>query len=213
MSPQPSPTSDRLSDYLATDAVVDHDHPSIHALIDTLKPTTEDPEARAEAAFLFVRDEIEHVIDAADPRVTWRASDVLRERVGICHAKADLLAALLRAQGIPAGFCYQELSALHGLNAVYLHGKWSRLDARGNRTGAAGEFSLDEEKPAWPVDAARGERDHPEIHPAPAAVVVDFLMSAEPGPGWYEKGLPVTLRSWFSAIHRKPAEPVNYCRE
>jgi transglutaminase-like putative cysteine protease len=133
------------------------------------------------------------VIDARDPRVTWRASDVLRERVGICYAKAHLLAALLRAQGIPAGFCYQELSALHGLNAVYLHGRWSRLDARGNRTGAGGEFSLGEEKLAWPVDFARGERDHPEIHPAPLPVVVDFLMTVEPGPGWYEKGLPATL--------------------
>ncbi|WIY05065.1 transglutaminase family protein [Amycolatopsis mongoliensis] len=193
MSPVPSPTTDRLSDYLAADAVVDHRHPSIRARADAFRTASDDPVERAEAAFLFVRDEIEHVIDAADPRVTWRASDVLRERVGICHAKAHLLAALLRAQGIPAGFCYQELSALHGLNAVYLHGRWSRLDARGNRTGARGEFSLGEEKLAWPVDTARGERDHPEIHPAPAAVVVNFLMTAEPGPGWYEKGLPAVL--------------------
>ncbi|WP_103351113.1 transglutaminase family protein [Amycolatopsis sp. CA-128772] len=193
MSPVPSPASDRLSDYLAADAVVDHGHPAIRALAGTLRPAGDDPAARAEAAFLFVRDEVEHVIDAGDPRVTWRASDVLRERVGICHAKAHLLAALLRAQGIPAGFCYQELSALHGLNAVYLHGRWSRLDARGNRTGARGEFSLDREKLAWPVDTARGERDLLEIHAAPAPVVVDFLMTAQPGPGWYEKGLPATL--------------------
>jgi len=193
MSPAPSPTSERLSDYLAADAVVDHEHPLIRARIDTWRPASDDPVERAEAAFLFVRDEIEHVIDAEDPRVTWRASDVLREGVGICHAKAHLLAALLRAQGIPAGFCYQELSALHGLTAVYLHGKWSRLDARGNRTGARGEFSLDVERLAWPVDAARGERDHPEIHPVPAPAVLDFLMTAEPGHGWYEKGLPETL--------------------
>ena len=193
MAAAPTPTSDRLSDYLAADAVVDHGHPSIRALAGALRPRGEDPVEAAKTAFLFVRDEVEHVIDAGDPRVTWRASDVLRERVGICHAKAHLLAALLRAQGIPAGFCYQELSALHGLNAVYLRGKWSRLDARGNRTGAGGEFSLDEEKLAWPVDTGRGERDHPEIHPAPAPVVVDFLMTTAPGPGWYEKGLPRRL--------------------
>ncbi|MFJ9781534.1 transglutaminase family protein [Amycolatopsis sp. NPDC101161] len=193
MSPVPSPTSVRLSDYLVSDAVVDHEHPSIRAQAAGFRAAGDDPVGGAEAAFRFVRDEIDHVLDACDPRVTWRASDVLRERVGICHAKAHLLAALLRAQGIPAGFCYQELSALHGLNGVYLHGKWTRLDARGNRTGARGEFSLGEEKLAWPVDFARGERDHPEIHPAPAAVVVDFLMTAEPGPGWYGKGLPATL--------------------
>ncbi|MGW4060217.1 transglutaminase-like domain-containing protein [Amycolatopsis sp. NPDC004747] len=193
MNHPPVPTSDRLSDYLAADAVIDHGHPSIRTLADALRPADGDPTEAARAAFLFVRDEVEHVIDAADPRVTWRASDVLRERVGICHAKAHLLAALLRAQGIPAGFCYQELSALHGLNAVYLHDKWARLDARGNRTGAGGEFSLDVEKLAWPVDPARGERDLPEIHPAPAPAVVDFLMTTEPGPGWYENGLPRTL--------------------
>jgi transglutaminase-like putative cysteine protease len=193
MNPMPTPTSDRLSDYLAADAVVDHQHPAIRAQADALRAKDGDPVESAKASFLFVRDEVEHVIDARDPRVTWRASDVLRERVGICHAKAHLLAALLRAQGIPAGFCYQELSALHGLNAVYLHGKWSRLDARGNRTGAGGEFSLDEEKLAWPVVAANGERDHPEIHPAPAPVVVDFLITVRPGPGWYENRLPAAL--------------------
>jgi len=193
MNPTPSPTSDRLSDYLAADAVIDHEHPAIRAQAGALRAKDGDLVESAKAAFLFVRDEVEHVIDAQDPRVTWRASDVLRERVGICYAKAHLLAALLRAQGVPAGFCYQELSALHGLNAVYLHGKWSRLDARGNRTGAGGEFSLDEEKLAWPVDTANGERDHLAVHPAPAAVVVDFLMTVRPGPGWYENGLPNTL--------------------
>jgi transglutaminase-like putative cysteine protease len=193
MSPVPSPTSVRLSDYLAADAAVDHEHPAIRERADALVTLTDTPAGYAEAAFLFVRDEVEHVIDAADPRVTWRASDVLRERVGICYAKAHLLAALLRAQGIPAGFCYQELSALHGLNAVYLHGRWSRLDPRGNRTGARGEFSLREEKLAWPVDQSRGERDLPEIHPAPAPAVLDFLMTVEPGPGWYENGLPATV--------------------
>lgn len=213
MSPVASPTSDRLSDYLAADDVVDHGHPAIRAQASALRPASGDPVERARAAFLFVRDEVDHVIDAGDPRVTWRASDVLRERVGICYAKAHLLAALLRAQGIPVGFCYQELSALHGLNAVYLHGKWARLDARGNRTGARGEFSLDDEKLAWPVDSACGERDLPEIHPAPAPAVVDFLKTARPGPGWYETGLPTTLRPRFSAVFGKPGEPVNYCRE
>ena len=186
----PRPTSANLADYLAADDVVDHRHPLIRAHVAKLSG---DPKARAEAAFLFVRDEVEHVVDARDPRVTWRASDVLRERVGICYAKAHLLAALLRAQGIPAGFCYQRFDVLHGLNAVHLDGKWSRIDPRGNRTGADGQFSLDVERLAWPVDPARGERDLPEIHPAPARSVIDFLMTRQPGPGWYENGLPTAV--------------------
>lgn len=41
--------------------------------------------------------------------VTWRASDVLRRGTGLCFAKAHLLAALLRAVGVPCGLCYQVL--------------------------------------------------------------------------------------------------------
>ena len=56
-------------------------------------------------------------------------------------SKSHLLAALLRANGIPAGFCYQRLSiddigppfSLHGFNAVWLQEYgWYRVDARGN---------------------------------------------------------------------------------
>jgi transglutaminase-like putative cysteine protease len=185
--------SDRLSDYLEAGDVVDHHHPLIREAVNTLCPESDDPVERARAAFLFVRDEVAHAYDTNDFRVTWRASDVLRERVGICHAKAHLLAALLRAQGIPAGFCYQKLGALHGLNAVFLHGAWSRIDARGNRTGADGQFSLAVERLAWPVDPARGEVDYPEIHANPAPAVLDFLMAAEPGPGWYENDPPASF--------------------
>ncbi len=187
------PASDRLSDYLEADEVVDHGHPLIREAVNALRPAEDDVVARARAAFEFVRDEIEHVVDAGDPRVTWRASDVLRERVGICYAKSHLLAALLRAQGIPAGFCYQKLGALHGLNAVFIDGSWSRLDARGNRTGATARFDLEVEQLAWPVDPDGGDLDYPGIFPAPAPVVLDFLMTAEPGHRWYEKALPAAL--------------------
>jgi len=187
------PASNRLNDYLEADDVIDHQHPLIREAVYALRPGTDDVVARARAAFEFVRDEIEHVIDADDARVTWRASDVLRERVGICYAKAHLLAALLRAQGIPAGFCYQKLGALHGLNAVFIHRTWSRLDPRGNRTGAGGQFDLEVEHLAWPIDPAAGDVDYPGIFAAPAPVVLDFLMAAEPGRRWYEKTLPAAL--------------------
>ncbi|MBL0716467.1 MAG: transglutaminase family protein [Desulfosarcina sp.] len=68
---------------------------------------------------------------------------------GYCYSKSHLLAALLRANDIPAGLCYQRLTVsdnkppfcIHGLNAVYLeqHG-WYRLDARGNKSGVTAEF-------------------------------------------------------------------------
>ena len=91
--------------------------------------------------------------DIQSSRVTCKASDVLYYKEGICYAKANLLAALLRSQGIPTGFCYQRLMlfdtpdkgyCIHALNAVYLASinRWIRLDARGNKPGVKAEFSI-----------------------------------------------------------------------
>ena len=59
------------------------------------------------AAFEWVRDSIGHSYDVSDPRITLSATEVLEHRVGLCYAKSHLLAALLRAEGIPTGLCYQ----------------------------------------------------------------------------------------------------------
>ena len=115
--------------------------------------------------------------------VTCKASDVLIHGTGYCYAKSHLLAALLRANAIPAGLCYKRLAfetdgqsyCLHGLNAIYLeqHG-WYRVDARGNKPGVAAEFSPPSENLAFPVIGA-AEKDFPEICAEPLPVVVQAL--------------------------------------
>src|SRR5262249_26494378 len=103
-----------------------------------------------------------------------------------CFAKAHLLAATLRARGIPAGFCYQRLllddddlarTCLHGFNAVWLRdlGRWHRLDARGNKPGIAAEFDLFHERLAYRVRPSLGERDFTEIYAEPLGCVVAAL--------------------------------------
>ncbi len=59
----------------------------------------------ARACFEFVRDNIRHSGDYELNPVTCKASDVLRHGTGFCYAKSHLLAALLRANDIPAGLC------------------------------------------------------------------------------------------------------------
>ncbi|BFO19415.1 hypothetical protein SHKM778_58030 [Streptomyces sp. KM77-8] len=75
-----------------------------------------------------MRDTIPHSQDSGDLRVTWRASDVLEQRTGICYAKAHALAALLRAEDIPTALCYQNLGVVHGLIAVRFNTAWHRQD-------------------------------------------------------------------------------------
>ena len=114
--------------------------------------------------------------------VTCNASDVLIHGTGYCYAKSHLLAALLRANKIPAGLCYQRLTitdkppyCLHGLNAVYLirHG-WYRIDARGNKAGVAADFCPPKEALAFPIIDA-GERDLPEIWNEPLPSIIKVL--------------------------------------
>ena len=133
--------------------------------------------------FEFVRDEIRHSSDFKLNPVTCRASDVLRHKTGYCYAKSHLLAALLRANSIPTGLCYQRLSVgdsgapycLHGLNAVYLQDfGWYRIDARGNKSGVNAEFCPPKEALAFPIREPK-ERDLPEIWLEPLPVVVEVL--------------------------------------
>lgn len=188
-------------DYLAADEVIDSGHPEVRALAAELRTSKLDDARYAKAAFEWVRDNVSHSFDVQDPRVTLTASDALRERVGLCYAKAHFLTALLRAEGIPAGLCYQRLAdeatgghALHGLIAVYLDGSWHRQDPRGNKPGVDAQFSLQQEQLAWQVDPAEGEVDYPTVYTAPVPEVVDALKTADDVLLLYRQGLPPTLK-------------------
>lgn len=175
-----------LAAYLAELDDVDYKHPLVQHKVQQLQETTglSDP-ARAQAAFEFVRDEIHHSCDIQSSRVTCKASEVLLTGEGICEAKAHLLAALLRAQDIPAGFCYQRVVldeeqggyCLHCLNAVYLaeSGHWIRLDARGNKPGVLAEFGVAQEKIAYTMRPELGEIDYPTIYAQPHPAMLKAL--------------------------------------
>ena len=170
------------SEYLAASQYIDWQQPDVLAKALSLSEGLNSDEAIAQACFEFVRDEIKHSWDYQMNPVTSKASDVLKHGTGYCYAKSHLLAALLRANKIPAGLCYQRLTisdvppfCLHGLNAVYLqnHG-WYRIDARGNKEGTNAEFSPPIEQLAFPI-LSEGEADLPEIWFEPLAVVVGAL--------------------------------------
>ena len=133
-----------MDKYLTTSETIDWKNPEVSKKAEELARGKNNSIDVAKASFVYVRDEIKHSNDYQLNPVTCKASDVLKYKTGYCYAKSHLLAALLRANGIPAGLCYQRLTiendkppfCLHGLNAVYLPDiGWYRIDARGNKEG------------------------------------------------------------------------------
>lgn len=172
-----------MKEYLLTSPTIDWEHPLILEMAKELACRSGARFGTARNCFEFVRDEIRHSVDFELGPVTCRASDVLETGTGFCFSKSHLLAALLRANGIPAGFRYQRLLldeaegryCLHGLNSIYLDAYgWFRIDARGNKPGITAEFIPPQERLAY-TPSAEGEWDLPENYPEPLPQVLALL--------------------------------------
>lgn len=185
------------SAYLRPCAIIDFNHPAIQEKAAALRVMHAETLDLIRASFEFVRDEIRHSWDAQSGPVTLKASEVLLSGFGYCYAKSHLLAALLRANGIPSGLCYQRLPVgdsgapycLHGLNAVLLpeHG-WYRLDARGNKPGVDARFTPPVEQLAFSPSETE-TFDFPQLFVSPRPEVTAAL-SAAPDIFWLHAHLP-----------------------
>lgn len=169
--------------FLRSSEIIDYEHPSVVSVASHLASGLSGDLDVSRRCFEFVRDEIFHCIDYDMNPVTCRASEVLLHRTGFCFAKSHLLVALLRANGIPAGLCYQRTVvdrkiprfALHGLAAAYLgeYG-WYRIDPRGNKPGVDAQFMPPVEKLAFACGFP-GEVIFPGIFAEPLPELVSFL--------------------------------------
>lgn len=174
-----------MEEYLKVTDVIDWQHPQIIELSQQIASGHQTSTAIAKACFEWVRDEIFHSVDHQRNPVTCRASDVLKHKTGYCYAKSHLLAALLRANQIPAGFCYQRLSiddqgapySLHGFNAIHLPEiGWYRVDARGNKAGVNAQFSPPQEQLAYQIRLPE-EADFQIIFAEPIQPVIKALQA------------------------------------
>lgn len=164
---------------------IDYSHSAIQRLVKDLFTDTMSDIEKAKANFYFVRDEITHSFNIRARVVSVTASECLLNRTGVCHIKSNLLAALLRSQGIPTGFCFQHLAwdnhatafVTHGYNAVFLEGKWIKLDARGNKENVHAEFSMEESILAFRVNEEIGEYDVKGIFTSPNMTSMRYLES------------------------------------
>ena len=172
-----------MEQYLAASDIINFTHPSVAAKARELASGCNSETQIARRCFEFVRDEISHTGDARKGITTCSASEVLEHGTGWCYAKSHLLAALLRANGIPTALSYQRLNCseyekgiycLHGLNAVYLKEfGWYRIDARGNKEGVDAQFNPPVEKLAFELED--NEYDLPKWYAKPLDVVIEAL--------------------------------------
>jgi len=176
-----------MEQYLEHSKYIDYENAEISSLAKFLSSNLDSKNDITKMCFEWVRDNIRHSNDYKLNPVTCIASEVLKHKTGYCFAKSHLLAALLRANGIPAGLCYQRLSindngapySLHGLNSVYLEEYgWYRIDARGNKEGVDAQFCPPNEKLAFTIQF-ESEVDFTEILSEPLPVVVSVLEKYE----------------------------------
>jgi len=206
----PTPESDDIGRYLEDTITIDWQTPLVMSTAKRLLEGLVEPEARIRRLFEFVRDDIDHALDIKTDLLTCRASEVLKEGLGLCYAKSHLLAGFLRYAGFPSGFCYVRIVddagpgrfVLHGFNAVYRAStsSWIYLDARGNREGVDTEcrFEAPWSVAYWP-DTKAGERFLPFIYKRPAKRIIDLLERA-PSLDAVSKSLPDSIWARAQAI-------------
>ena len=132
--------------HLAPTDVITSDQPAIIERARSLTAGLTDPFAITNALFVHVRDGVRYdVAPALDGRDAWRADATLARGHGFCEQKSVLLAALLRAAGVPCAIGFEHIRdhglaqfadllpeaviVFHGMNFVWLDDAWRAIDA------------------------------------------------------------------------------------
>lgn len=192
-----------MESFLETSKYVDYDSALIVEKTNELFIGNMTDIEKAQMAYLFVRDEIPHSFDCNAQVITAVATDVLKHRTGICHAKANLLAALLRSQRIPTGFCFQHLTladddsmgyCLHCFNAILVNNEWIKVDARGNTNGKNAQFSTGVPALAFENRSQYDEYFFDGIYAAPDFPTMEMLERAK------------TLQDVIAGLPEKPSK-------
>jgi transglutaminase-like putative cysteine protease len=177
-----------LESFLLENHWIDYSSPIIDEKAKELFSNTFSDFDKAKKAYDYVRDEIHHSFDIQAEAVTCKASEVLKYKTGICHAKSNLLAALLRSQKIPTGLCYQHITlldddskgyCLHCFNTVFIDGRWIQVDARGNTSETNAQFSINVPLLAFPNRQEYDEYFFDGIWATPDIPTMKLLESAQ----------------------------------
>ncbi len=133
-----------LNDFLQENEIIDFNDKEIAKIVKNLQEKSKNEVEFVKNAVKFVALEISYPPEKEEfktQKPNLKASEVLKNKNAFCFGKANLLAALLRKNKIPCGFCDQLLvldeenpqkKIIHTLNAVYFQEqkKWLRIDSR-----------------------------------------------------------------------------------
>jgi len=132
--------------YLQATELINFEHEMIQEKAAELARGCANSVAVAEQIFHFVRDEIRYAFRVPHDAGQFKASAILRAKMGFCTQKAILFCALARSRGIPAGIYFfdivdhslpEKFAELlrtrtmfrHGVPTLFLNGAWRKLDA------------------------------------------------------------------------------------
>lgn len=180
----------RLEPFLRPTEFIDFEGKDVAEVARSIKSSASGRRDLVKRTFEYVRDRVPHSYDAGLHAPAAKASEVLRAGGSICWGKANLLAALLRANGVPSGISYQVLTRgetpgsgymVHALNTVYVDDEagWVRVDARGNKEGIDAQFSLDGERLAFAARPECGERDFKDNHADADPELMKLIMGSD----------------------------------
>ncbi len=132
-------------EYLRPTEFIDSDSPEIQAFAQKAVAGATTPREKAVKLYYAVRDGIYYDPYRIDPsRNAFKASTILRQGYGYCVAKAVVLAAALRSQGIPCSLHFADVRNhltterlkkmmqtdtfyYHGYNDIWLDGRWIKV--------------------------------------------------------------------------------------
>ena len=132
-------------EYLRPTEFIDSDSPEIQDFAQKAVGDATTPRDKAVILYFAVRDGIYYDPYRIDPSPSaYKASTILRQGYGYCVAKAVVLAAVLRAQGIPSRLHFADVRNhltterlkkmmktdtfyYHGYNDIWLDGRWIKV--------------------------------------------------------------------------------------
>ncbi len=128
--------------YLQSTYFINFEHPLVTTFAQTHCQPKDTPKEKAIHLYYAVRDAIRYdTYDVQPERSTLQASSVVKKQFGYCVAKAVLLTAVLRQQGVPARLAFadvtnhlntqklreamqSDLFIYHGYTEIFLDGRW-----------------------------------------------------------------------------------------